>query len=186
MGRAGDSQRALAEFQRLRDESNRNVESQRDAARITMEARRLVDAGDLPGAVALLEKARDLDRDSAPVRFRLAGLYFENRQYDKAEASIRDAIKLAPSQWDYHYLQGLIEKGVGQFGPARQSLETAVRLNPSAAEAHNQLGDLAMRRNDFTTAVQEFTRAAQLAPEESSYRTNLENANASLPPGKRR
>jgi Flp pilus assembly protein TadD len=53
-----------------------------------------------------------------------------------------------------------------------------VRLNPSAAEAHNQLGDLAMRRNDFTTAVQEFTRAAQLAPEESSYRRNIENANA--------
>ena len=77
MGRGDDSQRALAEFTRLRNESERNVELQRDAARLTMDARRLVDAGDLPGAVALLEKARDMDRDSAPVLFRLAGLYFK-------------------------------------------------------------------------------------------------------------
>ncbi|MDQ2712213.1 MAG: tetratricopeptide repeat protein [Acidobacteriota bacterium] len=186
MGREDDSQRALAEFKRLRDESNRNLESQRDAARNATDARRLVDAGDLPGAIALLEKARDLDQNNAPVLFRVAGLYFENHQYDRAQASIRDAIKLAPSQWDYYYLQGLIEKGVGQFGAARESLETAVRLNPSVAEAHNQLGDLAMRHNDFTTAVQEFSRAVQLAPQEATYRSNLENARrlAHVPSGK--
>ncbi len=186
MGRQNDSERALAEFKRLRDESSRNLESQRDAARIATDARRLVDAGDLPGAVALLEKARDLDPKNAPVLFRLAGLYFENHQYDNAQASIRDAIKLAPSEWDYRYLQGLIEIGVGQFGPARESLETAVRLNPSVAEAHNQLGDLAMRRDDFTTAVQEFSRAVQLAPQEATYRSNFESASrlARVPSGR--
>jgi tetratricopeptide (TPR) repeat protein len=177
MGRANQAEQSLTEFKRVRDRSAQKVELQRDAARLTMDAKRRVEAGDLPGAVVLMERARDLDRASAPVRFRLAGLYFENHQFDKAEASIRDAIEIAPSQWDYHFLQGLIEKGEDQFDLARQSLERAVHLNPNAAEAHNQLGELAMRRNDFVAAVREFTRAAQLAPAEGSYRSNLEDAN---------
>jgi tetratricopeptide (TPR) repeat protein len=176
MGRSADSQRELAEFKRLRDQSNASVESQREAARLTLEARRLVDSGDLAGAIALLEQARKNDPKSAPVRFRLAGLYFEKLDYDKAQASIQDAIDLAPAQWDYHFLQGLIHVGLGHLIAAQQSLETAVRLNPSAAEAHNQLGDLAVRRNDFKRAMQEFARAVELAPSETSYRANLDNA----------
>ncbi|MDQ2776264.1 MAG: tetratricopeptide repeat protein [Acidobacteriota bacterium] len=186
MGREEDSRRALAEFKRERDKANRHVESQRDAARMTADARQLVAAGDLNGAVAALERARELDSDNPSILFRLAGVYFENHQYDNAQVSIREAIRLAPSQWEYHYLQGLIQKGVGQFAPARESLETAVRLNPSAAEAHNQLGDLAMRRNDFSTAVEEFSRAVRLAPQETVYRSQLENAKrlAHVPSGK--
>lgn len=176
MGREDDSHRALAEFTRLRDESNRKIEMQRDAARMVADARRLLDAGNLPDALAILEKARDLDHGNAPVLFRLAGLYFENGQYHKAETSIQDAIGLAPAQWDYHYLHGLIERGVGQHGPARQSFEKAVHLNPSAAEVHNQLGELAMLRSDFKAAVQEFTRAVQLSANETSYRSNLERS----------
>ncbi len=187
MGREEDSQRALAEFGRLRGESNRNVEAQREAARKAADARPLVDAGNLPGAVALLEQALDLDHGNATILFRLAGLYFENGQYDKAESSIQDAITIAPSQWDYHYLQGLIEKGVGHMDPARKSLETAVQLNPSAAEAHNQLGDLAMRRNDFAVAIEEFSRALQLAPGDAIYQSNLQHAKRLAPsqPGRK-
>jgi tetratricopeptide (TPR) repeat protein len=177
MGQAENSQRALAEYKRLRDQSEQGAESQRDAERLTMEARRLTDAGDVPGALVPLERARALNPESAPVLFRLAGLYFDTGQYEKAQASIRHAIKIAPSRWDYHYIQGLIEMSLGQFDSAEESLETSVRLNPSAADAHDQLGEIAMRRNDFTSAIQQFSRAAELAPQESRYRMNLENAN---------
>lgn len=179
MGREEDCQRALAEFKRQREAVNRHLDSQREAARMMAEARKMAATGDVAGALARLENARDLDRESPPILVRLAGLYFENHQYDKAQASIQDAIKLAPAQWDYHYLQGLIEKGMGQFGPARESLETAGRLNPSSAEVHNQLGDLAMQRQDFATAVQEFSRALQLSPQDVTYRQNLEKARSS-------
>ncbi len=176
MNRVADSQKALAEYKRLRDLSDSAAESRREAARLSMEARHLVDSRDLPAAVALLERARAMDPQSAPILFRLAGIYFENGQYEKAEAGIQDAIKLAPSQWDFHYLAGLIEIGVAQYDSARRSLETAARLNPSAADPHNQLGDLALRRNDLSTAVEEFGRAVQLAPEDAAYRKRLEDA----------
>jgi tetratricopeptide (TPR) repeat protein len=171
------SQRELAEFKRLRDQSNQIVESQREAARLSLQARKLVDGGDLAGAIALLEQAREKDPNSAPLLFRLAGLYFEKQEYEPAQASINKAVALAPAQWDYHFLQGLIDAGLGHFEAAQQDLQTAVRLNPAAAEVHNQLGTLAMRRNDFREAMQEFSRAAELAPSENTYRANLEKAN---------
>ena len=184
MGREDEAQKSLALFKQWRDESNRGAEMQREADRMMREAEQLTRNGDVPGAVKLLERALDSSPGNAPVLSRLAGVYFENHQYEKALTSIREAIAIAPAQWDYHYLQGLIEEGVGQFAAARQSLEIAVRLNPSVAEAHNQLGDLALRRRDFTAAVEQFRQAVQLAPQEPIYKSNLENAQRGLPVGR--
>jgi tetratricopeptide (TPR) repeat protein len=178
MGRAADAQEALEHFKALRNQNQQNTESQREAARLTLEARRLVEAGDVPNAVSALEKARGMDEHNAPVLFRLAGLYFEIHQYARANASIQEAIQLVPSQWDYHYLKGLIEIGEDHFDLAEQSLQTAVLLNPSSAEIHNQLGELALRRKDVDHAVKEFARAVELAPAEQLYRTNLEHADS--------
>jgi Flp pilus assembly protein TadD len=175
-GRPDESRKALEEFKRLRNKASGAADAQRDAARMIPDAKRLAEAGNVPGAIALLEKALLLDLRNPAILFPLAGLYFQNRQYEKARSAIRDAIALAPSQWNYHYLEGLIETGIGDFSSARNSLETALELNPSSAEAHNQLGDLCMQREDFASAVREFSSAAQLAPQETAYQTNLAEA----------
>ena len=179
-GREDEAQKSLALFRQWRNESDRSAEAQRDAARMMREAQQLVRGGDVSGAVKVLERALDASPGNAPVLFRLAGVYFTNHQDQKALASIHEAITVAPAQWDYHYLQGLIEEGVGEFDRAHDSLEIAVRLNPAVAEAHNQLGGLAMRRRDFVAAQREFQEAVRLAPQEALYRSNLETAQQNL------
>jgi tetratricopeptide (TPR) repeat protein len=176
LGRENESRQALARFAQVRSQSNAAVEASREAARLLEQARPLVEGGKLQEAIALLENALRLDPANPRLRFRLAGLYFDTRQYEAARLQAREAILVAPAEWLYHYLLGLVEQADGNVDPARESLETAVRLNPSAAQAFNQLGNLAMTRQDYAEAVRQFRKASQLEPHEAAYQLNLKTA----------
>jgi len=176
VGRTKDSEQALAQFSALRTQANDKTEAIREAARLTQQAKASIDQGALPEALALLEKARKLEGDTPRMLFRLAGLYYDSKQYDFALQDVRVAIQMAPSEWSYYYLQGLIEISSSRPEAAQKSLETAVHLNPSAADVFSQLGNLAMQRDDYGQAIQKFQEAARLNPNEPSYRLNLEKA----------
>ena len=176
LGRPEDRKKSLARFAELTQKTKRDTEEQRRALRLMEEARALVSSGDLRGAVARMEEARELRPSDDQVLFRLASLHFDLKRYDVARNYAQEAISLAPSQWVYHYLLGLLEKNVSRLNQARSSLELAVQLNPAAAEAHNALGDVALRQSDPQRAVASFQRAAELDPNETAYRLNLEAA----------
>jgi tetratricopeptide (TPR) repeat protein len=176
LGRPDDRRKALARFAELTKKTKRETDEQRRALRLMEQARNLVNSGDLHGAMARMEEARELRPEDDQVLFRLASLSFDLKRYDAARNYAQEAISLAPSQWVYHYLLGLVEKSVSRFDHARNSLELAVQLNPSAAEAHNSLGDVALRLNDPQRAVASFQRAAELEPNETAYQLNLQAA----------
>ncbi|MGI8988939.1 MAG: tetratricopeptide repeat protein [Bryobacteraceae bacterium] len=176
LGREAESRDALARFSALRTQSSAQEEQGREATRIVQQANALIERDKLPDAIALLEKSRAPQGETPELLFRLAGLYFDTKQYDQARQDVRKAINLAPSEWLYRYLLGLVEKSSGRLQEAADAFETAVRLNPSAADAFNQLGDLAMRRNDFGRAIRNFEAAARLDPNEPTYRVNLSAA----------
>jgi len=182
LGREEERKGALAQFTKLKARSERDKEWQREAGRLVERAKTLVHAGDLAGAIALLERARELHRGDAQILFRLAGLYYDVQQYAMARRLIQEAMAVAPAEWAYHYLLGLIEKSTGNLQAARSSLEAAVLLNSAAADAYNQLGDLAMRQNDAARAIEDFRRAVQLDPQQPAYRLNLEAAQRALKP----
>ena len=182
LGRKEDEQKALERFSALRSRSNQEAESKREAARLINQANPLVDKGRLPDAIALLEAAYALDRQNPQVAFRLAGLYYDVQQQQSARRHAREAIAIAPSEWSYHYLLGLVEKASGKLDAARDSFETTIRLNPSAADPFNQLGNLAMGHDDFTQAVQYFEKATRLDPRELAYQLNLDAAQRRLAP----
>jgi len=94
------------------------------------------------------------------------------RSYDQ------EAISLAPTEWVYHFLLGLIEKQSGRWGQARDSLEIAAKLNPSAAEVENALGEVAMHDRDSKRAIASFQRAVEPNPREVASKLNLESAKA--------
>jgi tetratricopeptide (TPR) repeat protein len=181
LGRTEEQRKALERFSELRARSDREGEARREAGRLIEEAKPLVDAGKLRDAISLLERAYSLDRRNPQVVFRLAGLYYDTQQNQAARRYVAEAIALAPSEWRYHYLLGLVEKAAGRPDAARDSFETTVRLNPSAADPFNQLGNLAMGNHDFAGASRYFEKAARLDPDEQAYQLNLNAARQQLP-----
>jgi tetratricopeptide (TPR) repeat protein len=176
LAREEESGKAMAQFSALHTKSDEEEEARREGARALEQSKALIDQGKLQEAIRLLEESRKSQRDAPQLLFRLAGLYYDTQQYDGARRDIRAAIELAPSEWTYHYLLGLIEKSTAHLEPARKSLETARRLNPSAAVVYNQLGDLAMARKNYAEAIRNFEQATGLDPNEGVYQSNLQSA----------
>jgi tetratricopeptide (TPR) repeat protein len=176
LDRQDDRRQALARFSELTNRSNENLEKQRKAVELLQKAKTQVESGDLRAAAATLEEARVLRPADDKVLFRLAGLHFDLKQMDLARNYAQEAISLAPSEWLYHYLLGLVERADGRRLQARSSLEIALKLNASAAEVHNALGELALDENDPERAVACFQRASDLDPKQPSYREHLASA----------
>jgi tetratricopeptide (TPR) repeat protein len=176
---AGDeegSRKAMAQFAALRAKANENDEKQREATRLTEQARAMLDGNRLSEAITLLERSRTLGGSNPQLLFRLAGLYYDTRQFDRAREDVEAAIELAPAEWTYYYLAGLIDKSTGKLEQAAKSLSTAARLHPSGAEVFNDLGNVAMAQRNYSEAIRAFTTAAQLDPREPAYKTNAKAA----------
>ena len=176
LGRQDDRAQALARFAQLTKKGKEDAEGQRRAIGLIEEAKALVEQGNLHLALARMEEARELRPSDDRLLFRLASVHYDLRQYDVAQAYAQEASSLAPSEWLYHYLSGLIAAGAGKWPQARRHLETAARLNSSAAEIQNALGEAAQHEGDLRGAVAAFQRAVELKPEEPAYRLNLEAA----------
>jgi Flp pilus assembly protein TadD len=142
LGNAEERRAALAKFAELTRKGKEDTEGQRRAGRLVDEAGTMVEAGNLQAAVAALETARELRPSDDRILFRLAGLYYDLMRDAGARSYVEEAISLAPSQWLYHYLLGLIESRSGEKRLARASLETALKLNPNASEVSKALQDL--------------------------------------------
>ncbi len=171
--RTADRDKALARFSELRSRSDHVRLARRDAGLLIAKSAPLVSSGNLSAAVELLEEAQRVDPNNEQVLFRLGGLYYDVNRYNEARTTARQAIALAPSDWRYHYLAGLIEKDTGNLAQARSAFETAIRARPAAADAYNQLGDMAMRQSRPEEAIRHFERAVRIDPADTAYKLNL-------------
>ena len=148
LGRADERTKALAKFAELSRKANADSEAGRSALRLVEEAKSLVQAGNLPSALARMEEAARLRPHDESILFRLASLEYDLGQYDKAGDAMREAVALAPSQWLYHYLLGLIQGRSARIPEARKSLELALRLNPDAADVRDALAEVVRRQSE--------------------------------------
>ena len=167
---------SLLKFAELTKKSKADAEAQRNAVLLVEQAKNLVESGDFNTAVQRLEEARELSPSDDKILFRLASLHYDLKRYETARSYDQEAVSLAPTEWVYRYLLGLIEKQSGRWGQARESLETAAKLNSSAAEVHNALGEVEMHLSDSKAAIASFQRAVDLNPGEVAYKLNLEAA----------
>ena len=174
LGREDARRTALARFAELSKQAKEDAQAKRNASRLVAQAKSFVDSGDLNGALARVEEARELRPSDDTILFRLASLNFDLRRYTLAREYAQEAISLAPSEWLYHFLLGLAESREGHWRQARSSLEIAVKLNPCAADAHNALGEASLREGDVERAIASFEKASQLDPHQEAYRLNLE------------
>jgi tetratricopeptide (TPR) repeat protein len=174
VGKPEERRAELARFAELTRKAKQDIDSQRRAIRLVEQGRAAVASGDLAGAAAALEEAREARPTDAQLLFRLAGIHFDLQRFAEARNYAQEAISLSPSAWPYHYLMGLIERSVKRLPEARVSLETASRLNPNAAEVHNALGQLALDEGVPQKAIPSFERAVALDPKDPAYKLNLD------------
>src|SRR5262249_8655864 len=109
LGRQDDRRQALARFSELTRRSQESLERERNVVELLQRARTQVESGDLRAAAVSLEEARVLRPADDKILSRLAGLHFDLKQLDLARNYAQEAIVLAPSEWLYHYLLGLVE-----------------------------------------------------------------------------
>ena len=176
LGKAPERRAALARFSELAKKQNDDDESQRKAAAWIDEARVLLHAGDLENAVARLELAREAKPGDATLLFRLAGLNFDLQRYDAAREYVQAAISISPTTWLYHYLLGLVERSANRLTDARASLETAAKLQSTEAPVFNALGEVLLEQGERQAAIAAFEKAVKLAPNDATFRQNLESA----------
>jgi tetratricopeptide (TPR) repeat protein len=172
--------KALANFQAAKRKAELSKHVSVETSRAIEEATRLVQAGNLRQAALALEQALKQDGNDADLLYRVASLKFDLKEYANARLLVEKATMLAPSEWRYEYLLGLIQKDERQLASARRAFEAVLRLNPHAADAHNQLGDLALRGGDAAAAVEHFKRAVRLSPDDVAYQLNLSAATAAI------
>lgn len=175
---------ALRRFRELKEQTQRDEESQRQAARLMEQARTEVEKGDVLKALGLLTRAVELQPQNDEALFRLAAVQFDLDQHEAARANVERAIRRAPGVWTYYLLLGLVTKKIGDLDAAERALEAATRLNSRAADAYNHLGDIAMRQGKPKDAVILFKKAAGIDPAEPSYRANLAAAERALTTGR--
>jgi tetratricopeptide (TPR) repeat protein len=123
-----------------------------------------------------LELAREAKPGDATVLFRLAGLNFDLQRYDAAREYVQAAISISPATWLYHYLLGLVERSANRLTDARASLETAAKLQSTEAPVFNALGEVLLRQGERQAAIAAFEKAVKLAPNDATFRQNLESA----------
>jgi tetratricopeptide (TPR) repeat protein len=137
-------------------------------------AQKLIAAGDLEGARAILETAvRESPQDARPAY--LLGTVLETRagEYVSALAAYREAIARDAGHARAHARLGAMLSALRETTEAEQHLRAAIKADPSLAEAHFDLGLVLSGRRRFKQAVESYLQAVQLAPREPRFRLAL-------------
>ncbi len=92
-------------------------------------------------AIAVLEKAVKLFKKDCWLQFRLATLYTEKREFEKAAKVFRNLISLDPEHWQAHDSLGRIYNRMGNNQFAERFLKRARKLKEAAAGAKDKKND---------------------------------------------
>jgi tetratricopeptide (TPR) repeat protein len=126
---------------KLQDAKQADTDKRAEALKKYLEAQRLEQAGNYPGAVAAYKEALVLDPQSVELRTALGSIYLKNRNVIDAEAQAREGMKIAPDNLEVRKLLARIyiaQTFVGttivkeKARAASKELEEIVKLNPNA------------------------------------------------------
>jgi len=130
-----------ANFKAQENKQPQSSDKRAAALKKYLEAQRLEQGGNYPGAVAAYKEALTLDPQSVELRTALGSLYLKNRNVIDAETQAQEAMKLAPENIDVRKLLAriyLAQTFVGtttvkeKARAALKELEEIARLSPNA------------------------------------------------------
>jgi tetratricopeptide (TPR) repeat protein len=123
------------------------------------EEARLLAAGDLQGALEVVQTAARLDPfDPEPLKGKSFILQQQGR-YEDAASSVRNAIERDPHNYILYLMLGNLQfTHMDDLDAAVKSYRGALRLNPNATVASNALAQAHMRRGDLGAAKEVYER----------------------------
>jgi predicted Zn-dependent protease len=109
-----------------------------------------------------LEKAIQIDRDSAPVLRQLGELELAAQDYPKAATYLKRALELRPEDSTAGFEAGEALNKVGDYAAARDALELSLKQAPTQSAARVLLGHIYLHLKDAGNAEDQFEAALLL------------------------
>lgn len=119
------------------------------------------DARDMTSAVYWCQQAV-ASRGSYWTVLELGRTYYEAQQYDLAERTLREAIRIAPSRGGAYHWLGLALSRLGRPQESVEALYDSVRLEPNNPWTRVDLADRLVLQGEYGKAVCEYMKARDL------------------------
>lgn len=126
------------------------------------EGRRLVDAGDYNGAIAVYQQAANLDPKNAKIHSGIGYLYAQQGNFQPALAAYRRALAINPENGDFYYAVGYIKGNLGDIAGAKEAYRRAIQINRNNVNAYLGLGVMQSRLGDYEAANWAYEQAINL------------------------
>ncbi|MFO0951671.1 MAG: serine/threonine-protein kinase [Isosphaeraceae bacterium] len=134
-----------------------------DPAALETRAAAYLKAGEPERALADLDRAVAAGPTGA--RFLARGrVHFQRRDFDRALADFREAIRLDPADPAAHAAAGRVYWSRWELGRARSEYDEAIRLDPRSAEARLGRGQTLIGLREFQLALPDLDEAIRLDP----------------------
>lgn len=140
------------------------AEDDREPQLFAVLGRALVQAGQLPRAAELMQRAVERHPESAEVWFQFGVAQFACRQFVDAETSFRMALRKKPDFALAHFNLGHTRERQGDLDGALAAFQATLRFRPTYAAAHMHLGRLLLQRGQRDLALEHLHRADELEP----------------------
>jgi tetratricopeptide (TPR) repeat protein len=121
-------------------------------------------------AASILESALSRFGPSVVLNSRLADVYVEIGDPERARAYELEAVRLDPNSYRGHYNLGCDYRDLGRVAETRDCFQTAIRLNPGYAKAYCNLAELT---NDPKQALALLRKAASIDPDDEDYKRGI-------------
>jgi tetratricopeptide (TPR) repeat protein len=130
-----------------------------------------------PEAIEQYQRLTQMDADNADNYLRLAEIYRQLKQLDKAEQNVLQAQQRSPNSLEVIYYEAAIYEDEGRFDDSIRVLSDAVAVVKTESEftpsrrrslaiLYQQLGQLYRETSNYSAAVNTFEEMLRLGPEE--------------------
>ncbi|MBE9050191.1 tetratricopeptide repeat protein [Nostocales cyanobacterium LEGE 11386] len=126
------------------------------------EGKRLVDANDYIGAIAVYQQAAAIEPKNAKIHSGIGYLQAQQGNFQAALASYRRAIAINPNNSDFYYAVGYIKGNLNDNNGAKEAYRRAIQLNRNNLNAYLGLGITQARLGDYTAANWAYAQAIEL------------------------
>ena len=126
-------------------------------------------------AIKYYRKVVEIAPSAYMIFIRLADLYYEREEFIEAKYCINEALKQTPEDAKLWNNLGILDLKLGYPKEAAKSVEKSLELDDKDPNTWDTLGEIFVELEDYKTALEYYEKAVELAPDEESYKQDLEN-----------